>query len=114
MYEYLETSAPGILIHGAQLIRIGVQQKTKAIGFSIFGWILFVYSCNVKGVAKLAFKDGWLELITHFEIVPLGKFSFQETVVLLIGAERDKSRWRKISLAVRSQVNGVDLQSQLL
>ena len=43
---------------------VGIHEEEESISFAFFGWFSLVVLCNVKGVAKLAFKDGWLELVT--------------------------------------------------
>ena len=91
------------------LIRVGVQQKEKSIVSSMLCWFLHQL-CNVKRVAKLAFQDGWLELVTDCQIIKLWSFLSKQAAVPLVGAEGDKSRRRKIAFLVRSQVDWVEGQ----
>ena len=91
------------------LIRVGVQQKEKSIVLSMFCWFLHQL-CNVKRVAKLAFQDGWLELVTDCQVFKLRSFLSKQAAVPLVGAEGDERRWRKIAFLVRSQVDWVEGQ----
>ena len=105
----LRSGLPDILLSFVWLIRVGVQQKEKSIVSSVFCWFLHQL-CNVKCVAKLAFKDGWLELVTDCQIIKLWSFLSKQAAVPLVGAEGDKSRRRKIAFLVRSQVDWVEGQ----
>ena len=54
--------------------------------------------------------DGWLELVTHCQVIQLRYFLSKQASVLLVGAEGDKCRRRKIPILVRGQVDWVEGQ----
>ena len=89
--------------------RVWVQHKKKSICFALSGW-LYLKLCNVKRVAELALKDGWLKLVAHCYVAKLWSFLPKQISVPLVGAEGDKCRWRQIAFFVWSQVDWVEGQ----
>ena len=89
-----------------QLIRMRVQEEEKSICFSRFGRFSVEFG-NFKCVAELTLKDSWLKFVTHRDVVKLRYILAKQTAILLIGAEGNKCRRRKIPILVRSQVDRV-------
>ena len=69
--------------------------------FSCYGGFYLVL-CNIKRIAQLALKDGWLELVTDCQVIKLRSFLSKQAAVPLVGAEGNESRRRQIPFLVRS------------
>ena len=81
------------------LKRVWVQKEEETTLFACFGGFplkLF----DIERVAKLALKDGRLELVTKSQVLKFMSFLSRQAVVLLVGAEGNQSRWRKVSVGV--------------
>ena len=87
-----------------QRVRVWVQHEKKSICFALSGW-LYLKLCNVKRVAELALKDGWLKLVTGCQVQFWNLLSKQ---IALVGAEWDKRRWWKMVFLVPRQVDWVE------
>ena len=96
-----------LVTSGSHNIRIRVYQEKESTCFANVGWFLLELG-NIKGVAELALKDGWLKLITHCDVVHLRECFSKK--VPLVEAEGDKCRGRKIAFLVWSQVDRVEGQ----
>ena len=91
---------------GIYLKWVVVYQEKESVSFANFCRVFLVF-CNVKRIAKLAFKDDWLELLTDCHVIQLEHLMSKKVVVVLVGAEGDKRRGGKVAVLVRSQMDRV-------
>ena len=91
------------------LIRARIQKKEKSSRLARFCWH-FIQFCNVDWVAELAFKDGWLKLVTNCQVVKLWPLLSKQVSVSLVGAEWGECRCRKVAFLVWNQLHWMEGQ----
>ena len=84
-----------------------VQKEGESIFFACFG-LFPLKLCDIERVAKLALKDGRLKLVTKGQVLKLESFLSEQVMVPLVGAEGNQSRWRKVLVDVRFEVDRVE------
>ena len=94
------SSSLGFTISRFQWVWIWVKKEEESTLFACSGCFPFKLF-DIKGVAKLALKDGRLKLVTEGQFSKLWSFFSQKILVPLVGAEGNERRWRKVSVIVR-------------